>query len=108
MRRRPRWVACYSVHVPLRKPPQPAVDATGADVPERRIGSEALEASVKLRDSSVDCLSAASFGAARSEQLRLPAEGPLKRGSTLLTIPSLSRERDGSSCKSTLNSLSGL
>ena len=38
-----------------------------------------MEASVKLRISSVDCLSAASFGAARSEQLRLPAEEPLER-----------------------------
>jgi hypothetical protein len=37
-------------------------------------------------------LSAASFEAARSEQLRLPAEGPLKR-------------RDGSSRKGTLNAL---
>ncbi len=56
-------------------------------MPERKIGFEALEASAKLRKSSVDYLSAASFEAARSEQLRLPAEGPLKR-------------RDGSSCKS--------
>jgi molybdenum cofactor biosynthesis enzyme MoaA len=61
-------------------------------VPERRIGFEALEASVKLRKSSVDCLSAASFGAARSEQLRLPAEEPLER-------------RDASSCKRRLNFL---
>jgi len=64
-------------------------------VPERKIGFEALEASAKLRISSIDCLSAASFEAARSKQLRLPAEGPLKR-------------RDGSSCKSTLNPLAGL
>ena len=64
-------------------------------VPERKIGFEALEASVKLRISSIDCLSAATFEAARSEQLRLPAEGPLKR-------------RDGSSCKSTLNPLPGI
>ncbi len=77
-------------------------------MPERKIGFEALEASAKLRKSSIDSLSAASFEAARSEQLRLPAEGPLKRGSTLLTIPSLSRERDGSSCKSKLTVLSGL
>ena len=48
-------------------------------MPERKFGSEALEASAKLRKSSIDCLSAASFEAARSEQLRLPAEGPLKR-----------------------------
>ncbi len=77
------------------EPPQPTPDAKGAGVPERKIGSEALEASVKLRRSSIECLSAASFEAARSEQLRLPAEGPLKR-------------RDGSSCKSTLNPLPGL
>jgi hypothetical protein len=64
-------------------------------VPERKIGFEALEASAKLRKSSIDCLSVASFEAARSEQLRLPAERPLKR-------------RDGSSRKSTLNSLPGL
>jgi hypothetical protein len=56
-------------------------------VPERRIGFEELEASAKLRKSSLDCLSAASFEAARSEQLRLPAEEPLERGSTLLTTP---------------------
>ncbi len=56
-------------------------------MPERKIGFEALEASAKLRKSSIDCLSAASFETARSEQLRLPAEGPLKRGSTLLTTP---------------------
>ncbi len=68
-------------------------------MPERRIGSEGVEASAKLRKSSIDCLNAASFEAARSEQLRLPAEEPLKRGSTELTIPSLSRERDASSCK---------
>ena len=48
-------------------------------MPERQIGSEELEASVKLRISSIDCLSAASFEAARSEQLRIPAEEPLKR-----------------------------
>ncbi len=63
-------------------------------MPERKFGFEALEASVKLRISSIDCLSAASFEAARSEQQRLPAEGPLKR-------------RDGSSCSCTLTSLSG-
>ncbi len=108
MRRRPRWVARCSVHAPLRKPPQPRTDATGAGVPERKIGFEALEASAKVRKSSIDCLSAASFEAARSEQRRLPAEGPLTRGSTLLTIPSLSRERDGNSCKTTFNPLSGL
>jgi len=73
MRRRPRWVARCSVHVPLSKPPQPTPDAKGAGVPERKIGFEALEASAKLRKSSIDCLSAASFEAARSEQLRLPA-----------------------------------
>ncbi len=64
-------------------------------MPERKVGFEALEASAKLRKSSIDCLSAASFEVARSEQLRLPAEGPLKG-------------RDGSSCKSTLNPLPGL
>ena len=95
MRRRPRWVARCSVHVPLSKPPQPTADAKGAGVPERKIGFEALEASAKLRKSSIDCLSAASFEAARSEQLRLPAEGPLKR-------------RDASSSKSTLNPLPGM
>ncbi len=95
MRRRPRWVARCSVHVPLSKPPQPRTDAKGAGVPERKIGFEALEASAKLRKSSIDCLSGASFEAARSEQQRLPAEGPLKR-------------RDGSSCKSTLNPFPGL
>ncbi len=63
-------------------------------MPERKFGSEALEASAKLRKSSIDCLSAASFEAARSEQLRLPVEGPLKR-------------RDGSSCKSSLTLLRG-
>ncbi len=105
MRRRPRWVARWLRPVPLRKPPQPMAYATGVAVPERKIGSEAMEASAKLRNSSIDCLSAASFEAARSEQLRLPAEGPLKRGSTLLTIPSLSGERDGSSRRSTLNPL---
>ncbi len=81
--------------VSLSKPPQPTSDAKGAGVPERKIGSEALEASVKLRKSSIECLSAASFEAARSEQLRVPAEGPLKR-------------RDSSSCKSTVNPLPGL
>jgi len=95
MRRRPRWVARCSVHVPLSKPPQPSSDAEGVGVPERKIGFEALEASAKLRKSSIDCLSAASFEAARSEQLRLPAEGPLKR-------------RDVSSCRSTLEPLPGL
>jgi len=95
MRRRPRWVARCSVHVSLSKPPQPATDTPGAGVPEQRIGSEALEASAKLRISSVDCVSAASFGAARSEQLRLPAEEPLER-------------RDGSSCKSRVNPSTGL
>ena len=64
-------------------------------MPERRIGSEALEASAKLRKSSIDCLSAASFEAARSEQLRLPAEEPLKR-------------RDASSRNSRFNSSAGL
>ncbi len=63
-------------------------------MPERKFGFEAMEASAKLRKSSIDCLSAASFEAARSEQLRLPAEGPLKR-------------RDGSSITSTLTPLSG-
>ncbi len=81
--------------VSLSKPPQPSTDATGAGVPERKIGFEALEASAKVRKSSIDCLSAASFEAARSEQLRLPAEGPLKRG-------------DGNSCKSTLKPLPGM
>jgi len=81
--------------VVLSKPPQPTPDAKGAGVPERKIGSEALAASAKLRKSGIECLSAASFAAARSEQLRLPAEGPLKR-------------RDGSSCKGTLNPLPGL
>ncbi|MEE9185834.1 MAG: hypothetical protein V3U81_02345, partial [Candidatus Binatia bacterium] len=81
--------------VSLRKPPQPTPDAKGAGVPERKIGSEALAAYAKLRKSSIDCLSVASFEAARGEQLRVPAEGPLKR-------------RDGSSCKSTLNTLPGL
>jgi len=81
--------------VSLSKPPQPTPDAKGVAVPERRFGFEALEASAKLRKSSIDCLSAASFEAARSEQQRLPAEGPLKR-------------RDGSSCKSTLTLLPGL
>jgi len=41
----------------------------GAPGPERKFGFEALEASAKLRKSSVDCLSSASFGTARSEQL---------------------------------------
>ncbi len=95
MRRRPRWVARCSVHASLSKPPQPMPYAKGGGVPERKIGFEAMEASAKLRKSSIDCMSAASFEAARSEQLRLPAEGPLKR-------------RDGSSCKSTLNLLPGL
>ncbi len=95
MRRRPRWVARCSVHVALSKPPQPRPDAKGAGVPERKIGFEALEASAKLRISSIDCLSAASFEAARSKQLRLPAEGPLKR-------------RDGNSSSSMLNPLPGL
>ncbi len=95
MRRRPRWVARCSVHVSLSKPPQPTPHATGAGVPERKIGFEALEASAKLRKSGIDCLSAASFEAARSEQLRLPAEGPLKR-------------RDGSSCKSRFTLLLGI
>jgi len=81
--------------VALSKPPQPTPDAKGAGVPERKIGSEALAASAKMRKSSIECLSAASFEAARGEQLGLPAEGPLKR-------------RDGSSCKSTLNPLPGL
>ncbi len=87
MRRRPRWVARCSVHVPLSKPPQPRTDAKGAGVPKRKIGFEVLEASAKLRKSSIDCFSAASFEAAR--------RGPLKR-------------RDGSSRKGTLSSLSGL
>jgi len=55
--------------VSLSKPPQPTPDAKGVAVPERRFGFEALEASAKLRKSSIDCLSAASFEAARSEQL---------------------------------------
>ena len=65
MRRRPRWVARCSVHVPLSKPPQPRTDAKGAGVPKRKIGFEVLEASAKLRKSSIDCFSAASFEAAR-------------------------------------------
>ncbi len=81
--------------VALSKPPQPTPDVKGGGVPERKIGSEALAASVKLRKSSIECLSAASFEAARGEQLRLPAEGALKR-------------RDASSCKSTLKPLPGL
>ena len=64
-------------------------------MPERKFGFEAMEASAKLRKSRIDCLSAASFETARSEQLRLPAEGPLKR-------------RDASSRKSTFNALPGL
>jgi len=95
MRRRPRWVSRCSVHAPLSKPPQPEPDANGAGVPERKFGSAALEASAKLRKSSIDCLSAASFETARSKQRRLPAEGPLK-------------QRDGSSSKGTLNPLRGL
>jgi len=105
IRRKPSAGTRYSVQQPAGQavkmgnaqgePPLPTPDAKGAGVPERKIGSEALEASVKLRRSSIECLSAASFEAARSEQLRLPAEGPLKR-------------RDGSSCKSTLNPLPGL
>ncbi len=65
MRHRSRWVARCSVHAPLLKLPQPPENAIGAVVPERRFGSEALEASAKMRKSSVDCLSAASFEAAR-------------------------------------------
>ncbi len=90
--------ALTSVGCPLLRPccaqqaPSAHGERTGGGVPERRIGSEALEPSAKLRKSSVDCLSAASFGAARSEQLRLPAEEPLER-------------RDASSCKSTINAL---
>jgi len=64
-------------------------------VPEQKIGFEALETSAKLRKSSINCLSRASFEVARSEQLRLPAEGPLK-------------QRDASSRNSTLNPLPGL
>jgi hypothetical protein len=63
------------------KPPQPMPYAKGGGVPERKIGFEAMEASAKLRKSSIDCMSAASFEAARSEQLRLPAEGPHKGAS---------------------------
>jgi hypothetical protein len=106
MRRRPRWVARCSVHAPLSKSPQPRSDAKGAGVPERKIGFEAMEASAKVSISSIDCLSAGSFEAARSEQPRLPAEGPLKRGSTLLTIPSLSRERDGKGMAAPVNARS--
>ncbi len=51
--------------VSLSKPPQLTPDAKGAGVPERKIGSEALAASVKLRKSSIECLSRASFEAAR-------------------------------------------
>jgi len=40
--------------VALSKPSQPTPDAKGAGVPERKIGSEALAASVKLRKSSID------------------------------------------------------
>ena len=94
MRCGPRWVARCSVHSPLRKRLQLIAEVTGAGVPERKIGPEVLEASAKLRKSSIDCLSAASFEAARSEQLRLPAEGPLKR-------------RDGGSCKRSLTYLRG-
>ncbi len=36
-------------------------------MPERKCGSEALEASAKLKISSIDCLSVASFEAARRE-----------------------------------------
>ncbi len=89
MRRGPRWVARCFVHVSLRKPPQPTSNAKEVVVPERKVGFEALEASAKVRISSIDCLSAASFEAARSEQLRLPAEEPLKR-------------RDGNFCGTTL------
>ena len=64
-------------------------------MPEQKIGFEALETSAKLRKSSINCLSRASFEVARSEQLRLPAEGPLK-------------QRDASSRNSTLNPLPGL
>jgi len=64
-------------------------------VPERKIGNEALEASAKVRKSSVDCLSGASFEAAPSEQPRLPAEGPLKR-------------RGDSSCESMLTPIQEL
>ena len=53
--------------VALSKAPQPTPDAKGAGVPERKIGSEALAASAKLRKSSIECLSAASFEAARRE-----------------------------------------
>jgi len=49
MRHRPRWVARCSVHATLSKPPQPMADGTGAGVPERKIGFEALEGSAKLR-----------------------------------------------------------
>ncbi|NIO08429.1 MAG: hypothetical protein GTO40_10645 [Deltaproteobacteria bacterium] len=55
---------------------------------EWKFRHEVLEASAKLRNSSIDCLSEASFEAARSEQLRLPTEGPLKRmdiSSSLMT-----------------------
>ncbi len=51
--------------VALSKPPQPTPDAKGAGVPERKIGSEALAASAKLRKSSIECLSAVSFEASR-------------------------------------------
>ncbi len=55
--------------VSLSKPPQLTPDANGAGVPERKIGSEALAASAKLRKSSIECLSAASFEVARGKQL---------------------------------------
>ncbi len=51
--------------VSLSKPPQPTPDAKGAGVPERKFGSEALAASAKLRKSSIECLSTASFEASR-------------------------------------------
>ena len=44
--------------------PQLTPDAKGGAVPERKFGSEALEGSAKLRKSSIECLSAASFEAA--------------------------------------------
>ncbi|MEE9549285.1 MAG: hypothetical protein V3W08_02665, partial [Candidatus Binatia bacterium] len=64
--------------VSLSKPPQPTPDVKGAGVPERKFGSEALAASAKLRKSSIECLSAASFEAARSEQLT-PIRNPFDR-----------------------------
>jgi hypothetical protein len=51
----------FSSGIPL-PPPFPI---EGAGVPERKIGFEALEASAKLRKGSLDCLSGASFEAAR-------------------------------------------